>query len=270
MSESNYDDHRRSPFIEAVKRTIVTLLFDGGVVGGKRAASYLQRLGLPSERIARAYDVVDNEYFLSRATQCRLEADVSRNGYLSQYFLFVGRLAPEKNISTLLEAFLQYRNFGGTWSLVIVGDGPLNETLRNQANGSAQAGAVIFTGRKDVRDLPALYANAGSFVLPSLSEPWGLVVNEAMASGLPVIVSSSSGCADDLVEDGSNGFIVDAKDATSITNALLRMSQFSSEERARLGERSKTIIADYSPESWSGEVRRIVKALEKGNGNDES
>jgi glycosyltransferase involved in cell wall biosynthesis len=264
MSESNYEDHRRSPLVEAVKRVLVTLLFDGGVVGGKRAASYLQRLGLPSDCIAQGYDVVDNEYFLSRATRCRLEANDLGNVSQTPYFLFVGRLAPEKNISTLLEAFRQYLNFGGTWSLVIVGDGPLNKALTDQASAESQSRTVIFTGRKSVHELPPLYALAGCFILPSLCEPWGLVVNEAMASGLPVIVSSSSGCVDDLVEDGSNGFIIDANSASTIALAMLRMSQLSSEKRTKMGERSKEIIADYSPERWSGEVRRIVNAVEKG------
>ena len=79
MSESNFDDHRRHFAVEAVKRVLVTLLFDGGIVGGKRAASYLQRLGMPADRIARAYDVVDNAYFSSRAAECRREAGGSEH-----------------------------------------------------------------------------------------------------------------------------------------------------------------------------------------------
>jgi glycosyltransferase involved in cell wall biosynthesis len=129
---------------------------------------------------------------------------------------------------------------------------------------------VVFTGLKNVHELPQLYAFAGCFVLPSLSEPWGLVVNEAMASGLPVIVSSRCGCVDDLVDDGSNGFIVESGSASSIAAALACMSKLSLEERAKMAERSQAIIEDYSPERWASEVRRIVSAVRKDNPVNES
>jgi glycosyltransferase involved in cell wall biosynthesis len=265
MSESNFDDHRRNTLTEGLKRILVTVLFDAGIVGGKRAAQYLQRLGIKAHRIARAYDVLDNQYFSSRAAKCRRERVDTDNNLQAPYFLYVGRLSPEKNLSTLLVAFQSYRDSGGTWPLVIVGDGPLSGALRDQANAHAQSQTVIFTGRKSVHELPPLYAFAGSFILPSLSEPWGLVVNEAMASGLPVIVSSCCGCADDLVENGSNGFIVDASSASSIALALSRMSNLTEKERARMGERSQAIVANYSPERWALEVRRIVVQTSKDN-----
>jgi glycosyltransferase involved in cell wall biosynthesis len=257
MTESNFDDHRRHPLSEAVKRTIVRFLFNGGIAGGRRSTSYLERLGMPSRRIGRAYDVVDNQYFASHAAQCRRQAIESGNGYKSPYFLYVGRLAPEKNLCTLLDAFGLYRDSGGIWPLVIVGDGPLNGALRDQANAHLRSGAVVFTGQKNIHELPSIYAFAGCFVLASAREPWGLVVNEAMASGLPVIVSSRCGCVDDLVDDGSNGFIIDSSSAPSIAQALVRMSKLSGEERARMGERSQRIISDYSPDRWASEVRRI-------------
>jgi glycosyltransferase involved in cell wall biosynthesis len=106
-------------------------------------------------------------------------------------------------------------------------------------------------------------------VLPSLREPWGLVVNEAMASALPVIVSSRCGCVDDLVEDGSNGFVVDSSTASSIAAALTRMSNLDSETRVKMGERSQSIIAGYSPERWAREVHRIVGAVGKDNSANE-
>jgi 1,2-diacylglycerol 3-alpha-glucosyltransferase len=270
MCESNFDDHRRRFAVEAVKRFLVTLLFDGGIVGGKRAASYLQLLGIPADRIARCYDVVDNEYFSSRAEECRRESDNFRNGASSPYFLYVGRLAPEKNVKTLLDAFAQYLDSGGTWRLVIAGDGPLNVALREQAEAQICSGAVVFAGQKNIHELPALYAFAGCFVLPSLSEPWGLVVNEAMASGLPVIVSSRCGCVDDLVEDGSNGFIIDSSSASSIAAGLARMSKLALEERLKMGERSQTIISDYSPERWAREVQWIVGTIGKDDRINES
>jgi len=270
MSESKFDDHRRNALAEAVKRVLVLALFDGGIVGGKRAASYLQRLGMSSNEIARGYNVVDNEYFSSNVARCRCETGDSGNGISSPYFLFVGRLAPEKNVSKLLDAFELYRDSGGKWQLVIAGDGPLNEALRTQADAHIRSRAVIFVGHKNVYELCSLYASAGCFVLPSVREPWGLVVNEAMASALPVIVSSRCGCADDLVEDGSNGFVIDSSTPSSIAAALVRMSKLDLETRVRMGERSQAIIADFSPEHWAREVQRIVSAVGKYDPANES
>lgn len=258
MSESNYDDHPRKFLAELLKRFLVTLLFAGGVVGGKRAASYLRRLGIPKERIAGAYDVVDNAYFSSRVSAYRATtAKFSK----SPYFLFVGRLAPEKNISTLIRAHAQYLQGGGKWSLVIVGDGAERDRLREEASEQIRNGTVVFAGHKGIRELPEIYAFAGCFVLPSLREPWGLVVNEAMASSLPVIVSSRCGCADDLVDHGSNGFIVDAENTSDLVAALERVSKMSEKQRMRMGERSLTIIAEYSPEMWAREIQRLTDLL---------
>lgn len=267
MSESNIDDHPRHRFSEAVKRTIVMLLFDAAIVGGNRAAKYVKRLGMPKNRIGRKYDVVDNEYFASRASQCRLEGQHSGKDRSLPYFLFVGRLAPEKNISRLLDAFSQYVDSGGGWRLVVAGDGALNESLRNQARTQIDSGSVVFAGHKTLGELPMLYAHADCFVLPSIREPWGLVVNEAMASGLPIIVSSRCGCADDLLEEGSNGFVIDPTSASSIASALLRMASLTDADRARMGRRSQAIVADYSPERWSHEVRQIVGVVTKDASN---
>ena len=258
MSESNFGDHLHGRLSEAAKRALVALLFDSAVVGGRRAASYLRLLGMPADRIGYRYDVVDNEYFSGRAAQCRSSSGEHQGAAPSPFFLYVGRLAPEKNLAVLLGAFAHYRTGGGKWQMVIVGDGPLAAPLRAQAENLGAAGAVIFAGHKSIDDLPRFYAGAGCFVLPSIREPWGLVVNEAMASRLPVIVSSRCGCADDLLERGSNGFIVDPTDEAELAGAMTRMSNLDCTERDQMGARSEEIIAGYSLQRWADEVRRIA------------
>jgi 1,2-diacylglycerol 3-alpha-glucosyltransferase len=95
--------------------------------------------------------------------------------------------------------------------------------------------------------------------LPSVSEPWGLVVNEAMACNLPVIVSNRCGCVDDLVEPGANGFIFDPACPDELTACLQRVGRLSETELARMGQRSAEIIARYSLETWASEVARLAR-----------
>jgi 1,2-diacylglycerol 3-alpha-glucosyltransferase len=258
MSDSNFDDHPRNMIMEGIKSILVKLLYSGGIVAGKRAASYLRHLGIEENKIAFGYDVVDNQYYASRAAQCRAEASGTLQ---SPYFLFVGRLAREKNVATLLKAHEVYMKSGGSWPLMIVGDGPLKHALNEQAQPQIQDGTVVFAGHKSVLELPSFYAFAGCFVLASTREPWGLVVNEAMASSLPVIASSRCGCADDLVEHGSNGYLIEPSNAQDIAEKLLEMTKLTAEERDRMGKRSFEIIDHYSPERWASEVTRIASVL---------
>jgi glycosyltransferase involved in cell wall biosynthesis len=262
MSESNYDDRQRGRISELMKSMVVRGLFDAGVVGGKRAASYLRQLGMPEEKIAYRYDVIDNNYFAAGASES-ISQSMTASGL--PHFLFVGRLAPEKNLPLLLKAHEEYLRAGNTWPLVIVGSGPLEATLREQAHEQIRNSTVIFAGHKSVHELPAFYARAECLVLPSTSEPWGLVVNEAMASGLPVIVSSKCGCADDLVIDGTNGLLVNPLDISDLSSKLEQMSNISRRDRLAMGEKSREIISEYSPEKWAEEVTRLVSAIGEDN-----
>jgi 1,2-diacylglycerol 3-alpha-glucosyltransferase len=258
MTESTQHDLRRSGWKEAVKSFLIRHLFDFAIAGGKPHVRYLLALGFSEERIARNYDVVDNAFFSEKAAACRQER--VQDGSESPYFLYIGRLAPEKNIGGLIEAYAIYRMVGGSWPLVIVGSGPLEKQLQAQAAQTAYAQDIRFEGMKSSRELPEYYAFAGCFVLPSTREPWGLVVNEAMASGLPAIVSNRCGCVEDLVEEGNNGFLFDPAVPAQLASRLMTISSLPREERERMGRRSVEIVARYSPARWAEEVVRIDSA----------
>jgi glycosyltransferase involved in cell wall biosynthesis len=120
-------------------------------------------------------------------------------------------------------------------------------------------------GFKQYPELPNYYGLASAFVLPSISETWGLVVNEAMASGLPVLVSDRCGCAPDLVRDGTNGFTFDPYSVEEIASAMLRVWKMEDGELKRMGAESSRIIAAWGPERFvSGLELAVVKALESG------
>ena len=258
MTESTQQDHQRTAWKENAKGLLIRTLFDWAVAGGAPHMRYLRALGFPQSRIARHYDVVDNHYYVAGTNALRLHSSHHEQGLPEHYFLYVGRLAPEKNVDGLLAAYAEYRRRGGDWSLVLVGDGPLAGALRAQVDQLGLASHVVFAGLRNAAELLPCYAFADCFVLPSTREPWGLVVNEAMASGLPVIVSRQCGCAEDLVLHGSNGLLFDSAQRGELTEALLTMTSAGTAGRARMGRASQEIINRHSPEDWAAEVARIA------------
>jgi len=258
MTESTRQDHRRKPLLEMVKGAVLRRLFHGAIAGGRRQTAYLKELGFSADRIARLYDVVDNDFFRREAEHWRGVGTPERFDLPANYFLYVGRLAPEKNLDGLINAFAEYRQQGGTWSLVLVGDGPLAGQLRELVRVHHLDDCVRFTGLKDTSELGPFYAYATWFILPSRREPWGLVANEAMAAGLPVILSDACGCADDLLEEDLNGYRLDPAQPAQLTRLMLRAGQLGEERRRQMGLRSAEIIGRYSPRLWAEEVIRIA------------
>jgi glycosyltransferase involved in cell wall biosynthesis len=133
--------------------------------------------------------------------------------------------------------------------LVIVGSGPWEQRLKKIAQSKNLKG-ICWPGFKQVDELPAYYALASCFVLPSVSEPWGLVVNEAMACGLPVLVSDRCGAAGDLVFPGINGYVFDPFDAAGLARLMQCMSA-GELNRKEMGQASKRLVANYTPETWA-------------------
>jgi glycosyltransferase involved in cell wall biosynthesis len=160
----------------------------------------------------------------------------------------VGRLVPEKGIFDLLEAYAKLeRSLRSEVGLVFGGDGVSRDDLAQQAK-RISPGVVCFPGFVQREDLAGLYALAETLVLPTHSDPWGLVVNEAMACGLPIIVSDVAGCSADLVEDGWNGYIVPSRDSEKLSvaiDSLVRQPELRQQMRLRSSER----IRNYSPEA---------------------
>ncbi len=264
MTESTAADHRRSWWKELPKRLALRALFGWAVTGGKAHVAYLRQLGFPADRVAGCYDVVDNAMFREGAVALRAERESAP--VRSPYFLYVGRLAQEKNVAGLLKSWCAYRQAGGSWPLVLCGDGPERGALDAAAAQSGFREEVIFPGLKTSRALLPFYAHAGCFVLPSTREPWGLVVNEAMAAELPVLVSDRCGCAVDLVADGGNGFTFDPASQEALTALLLRMDGASAEVRAEMGRRSGEIIGRFTPQGFGEAIAAVADGRSKGAG----
>jgi glycosyltransferase involved in cell wall biosynthesis len=272
MSESARADEPRAWWKEMLKRRIVDL-YSAALVGGQRHIDYLVKLGMLRERIFTGYDVVDNAYFRRTTQEIRSQkSDVRKQDCLPEnYFLASARFIEKKNLPRLITAYAEYRdrlkgtgvtdpgyNAGAPWDLVLLGDGPLRETLNAQLSTLNLQPYVHLPGFKPYDELPVYYALAKTFVHASTTEQWGLVVNEAVASGLPVIVSDRCGCVPELVN--GNGFTFDPFDEQELSERLLQMASLSDDERKDLSDASYRISANFAPE-YFGEGLEKAAAL---------
>jgi glycosyltransferase involved in cell wall biosynthesis len=123
----------------------------------------------------------------------------------------------------------------------------------------AEGGCVVFAGFRQVEELPFFYGGAGVFIHPAVSEPWGLVINEAMASELPILSSGNVGAAEELVQEGVNGFLFDPEDVEELAGLMARMSGMSSEERLAMGRASERLILEWGPERFARGAQEAVR-----------
>lgn len=267
MSESNQHDHKRQWLKERLKARFVGQC-SAALAGGRESGRYLVDLGMPFAGIFDSCDVVDNEHFrtgaeAARRERLRIQAQLA---VPEEYFFACARFEPKKNLHRLIEAYASYATAAGSsaWKLVIAGDGPLRPELEACARNLGVEGAVLFAGLKGYQELPAIYGLAGAFIHASTTEQWGLVVNEAMAAGLPVLVSTRCGCAPDLVKDGDNGFTFDPWDPKEMAQKMLTIHRDSS-LRERMGRRSAEMISEWGPERFARGLKHAVEfALERG------
>ncbi len=263
LSDSTAISNERRWYRESIKRRLVRL-FSTAVVAGSPQRDYVASLGMSPNRIFRGWDVVDNRHFAAGSDAARSDAADQRRrlGLPENYFVSVSRFVELKNLERMLEAYAAYRAKAGTaaWKLVLIGDGPLRLRLSALQRKLGISDDVLMPGWKSYRELPAYYGLAGAFVLASLQETWGLVVNEAMASSLPVLVSNRCGCVHDLVQTGRNGFIFEPLNIPEITSQMLDVaSESSAEQRQMMGDASREIIADWSPETWADNLHRATE-----------
>jgi glycosyltransferase involved in cell wall biosynthesis len=262
-SESTACDLRAGrPWVEFLKSEFLKNC-TGFVVPGISSREYLVARGLKESRIFTAPNAVDNDLFRLGARQARLnEAQIRAELALPlRYFLFVGRLVWEKGVFDLLSAYASLDpNLRGAIALLFVGEGPERQRLEEQARLVAP-GRLLFAGFVHREQLPAYYALADMLILPSHTEPWGLVVNEAMACGLPVVVSRAAGCVADLVRAGWNGRIVSPGDIAGIGEAMQSLA-CGTALRHTMGLHSTELIQRYSAEAWAEGITAAVEQVE--------
>jgi 1,2-diacylglycerol 3-alpha-glucosyltransferase len=261
MSASNEHDYKRYWWKEWVKSRVVNN-FSSALVGGKPQKAYMNKLGLPLDCIFCGYDVVDNDHFASGALKIRETPHETECKLNLAGKMFIGsfRFIAEKNIDTLIRAYALYRSRteDELWKLVLLGDGVLRPQIEYLIEKLGLGGDVLLPGFKQYSELPTYYGLAKAYILASTKESWGLVVNEAMAAGLPVLVSNRCGCAPDLVQEGVNGYTFDPLDVEKIASLMMELAA-DIEKTEKMGGASRRIIADWTPETFA---QNLLKAAQ--------
>jgi glycosyltransferase involved in cell wall biosynthesis len=259
--ESTAQDFRGGRgWMESLKSNFVSRCA-GFIVPGKASSRYLGSYGVPAYKMSVAPNAVDNLFFEKESAAAQKNDATLRLalGLPPRYFLFSGRLVPEKGIFDLLRAYsVLSEELKREVGLVFVGDGPARSALVRESSHSS--GTIVFAGFAQRVQLAAYYGLADALVFPTHTDPWGLVVNEAMACGLPVICSDAAGCAEDLVHK-SNGRIFPRHDVAGLAEAITELAS-DGDLRRRMGQNSRQIIARCSPEICAAGIAEAVFARE--------
>ena len=223
---------------------LVRPITDYAFVPGDRQARFARRLGFPRHRIVCPSLTGNTRVFAPMA---------SRPLHERKAFLFVARVAPEKGVDLLVDAYRAYRaRTNDPWPLIVCGTGRLAHLLDGvegvDARGFVQPG-----------DLPPVFGEAACMVLPSLFEPYAVALHEAAIAGLGIICSEACGAADDFVDsERVNGRVVPTGDAAALTEAMLAMSRRSPEELEAVRTRSIELASRISPERWAQTLLELV------------
>ena len=255
------------PLKEAMVRAIVRNSA-GCLYVGEHNRRYYKSLGVRDDRLFFVPYSVNNEFFAQLADEARAKREALLKTYgLAEgatKILFASKLQKRKRVLDLFEACSRLWNQHGTraFELVVVGTGEDEQELRRRVVEGGLTDRVKMLGFRDQRQMAEIMGLCDVFVLPSDREPWGLVVNEAMAAGLPVVVTDEVGCAPDLVRPNENGFVVPVGDVDALANALGKLVA-SEPLRGAMSKRSREIVDEYS---YEADVRGILQAIRSVKG----
>lgn len=232
---------------------------DGAKVPGDDGVRWAERFGLPRERcwtVTQSIDLGHYQSSLQIGSSARADGRRSR-GLSGCVFLYVGRLHHDKGIRHLLGAFRQVQRMDAAVSLLVVGDGRDERELRAAAEGMS---GVHFEGFVQAPELPSLYALADVFVFPTLGDPNGLVVEEAMAAGLPVISTTNAGDIHQRIQEATTGFVVPAFDPGALAEKMLVLAADAG-LRSRMARAAAESAAKFSMQQYADDFDQFIEGL---------
>lgn len=256
VSDSRERDEPRSSAKETIKRQLLRG-YSAALVAGCESRAYLEHLGFPAQAIFQPWDVVDTAFFAHPAHRWALQP--STLGASEAHFLCVSRFIWEKNHAGLVSAYGAYQQEGGRWGLRLIGAGPLRVELETATAHLPDPSRVRLDSFQQHDQLPSIYGEASAFLLASVKDTWGLVVNEAMGAGLPCLVSSACGCAFDLIEHGRTGWCFDPAVPEQLTALLHQCERQSPADRAVMVLAASRRLEAFSLGSFARGLHQAVK-----------
>jgi glycosyltransferase involved in cell wall biosynthesis len=258
---------RPRPAVKRAGHRALLRFFDRFLAIGEANRTFYANAGVPEDRIFPCPYFVDNERFAARAAELepervRLRAEwrIPERAFC---LLFAGKLVPKKAPLDLLRAIARARGHGASVHLLVVGTGELMGEAK--ALAASESLPVSFAGFLNQSDIPKAYVAADCLVLPSeAGETWGLVVNEAMACGIPAIVSDRVGCGPDLVTEGRTGAVFPFGDIDALARKMTNFASDAGRVKA-LGEAARhRVKTDYSVDrAVAGTLAAIRSAVER-------
>ena len=257
--EVTYDSWvRRSRAKESLKRRVFGAA-DGILTVGQDGRAYARKYGVDDARMHYLPHTIDARRFAADSAAHAEGRDSLRQslGVHGVTFAYVGRLWSGKGVDDLVAAFAVARRATNLdMSLLLVGDGPDEAALRARCAAEGVEG-VVFAGFHQQEELPAYYAASDVFVFPTLGDPYGLVVDEAMACSLPVLSSTGAGEIRRRVTDGVTGYVYEAGDVATLARLMLDLAADPDRRRA-MGARAAQRVSWQSPDAWAEQFERVA------------
>lgn len=210
---------RNDSLLRRWQRRLVIGRASGYIAYGSLAKAYLVSLGARPARVGIAFNTVDTSFFAEETASLRASLTVGQPFHLT----YVGYLSARKNVRRVLEVVKKLKETRADFVLDLIGDGDEKSALEQWVKEEGLETSVVFHGYKQKDELPALLAQSSLFLFQTDFDIWGLVLNEAMAAGLPVICSPRAGAAPDLVEDGVTGYVMDYADTAAVANRVSQL-----------------------------------------------
>jgi glycosyltransferase involved in cell wall biosynthesis len=229
--------------------------FSHAWVTGKAQAEYARYLGFPATHIRTGFYSADTALFEPLGRKLLAE----RSATWPHRFLCVARYIPTKGHQLLCDAFAELCASGeaGDWDLWIAGTGELHGQVKNSPSGMNPR--IKHLGFKQAEEMQAVVAECGAFVLPSLFEPWGVVVHEHAAAALPLVLSSAVGARERFLVEGQNGFVFNSGDKARLKDALRAIIRRNDPELRDMGRASADLGRQWSPEAWAETAVELIR-----------
>jgi glycosyltransferase involved in cell wall biosynthesis len=242
--DSTAFDQEKNPWKEKAKAFFFRRC-DGFFCYGSRSKEYVASYGIDPRKIYEGCQAAALAHGYD-ASAIRARYDSNSASAASFKFLYVGRLSREKGLFDLLDAFCTVHRNNPDATLALAGSGVIEEDLRQRIRLLEIESAVTLLGTKTPEEIGMLLMSSAAMILPSYREPWGLVVNEALSFGCPVVVSNICGCVPELVIDGVTGYSYNAGDVDALAQSMLS-AQLLSKDRAAVARRCLEVIERFTP-----------------------